>query len=188
ILELTPGQRSFFKLVTYPNSVLTGYGTTNLYEVFNLDFGAPGLQPPGWDAADSEQVAAPWALTFSQPSGHDGNWQVNGVVKLDSPQGSPTKINLTYVIQPMQPMLTIGAICPGNSTPFAPGPGVISNNPLSVTIPAGQTQAGIAPLFESEGQPYNVQVVAWQTGANVNGQNVINPQDAYCITVPGQTP
>jgi hypothetical protein len=187
LLELTSGVRNIFKFAI-PYSVFTGYDVANLYEVFDLNFAAPGLQPPSWDPANQQSVTAPWTVTFAQPSPDNGDWRADGLITLNSAQSSPTTINLSYVIQPRQPMLTTGSICPGNSTPFAPGPGVISNNPLSVTIPAGQTQASLAPLFEPEGQPYNVQVIAWQTSANVDGQQVINPQNASCITVPGQIP
>ena len=171
----------------YPDSVFTGFGATDLYEVFDLDFSAPGLQPPGWNVVIQQMVSAPWTLSFQQPIRNGADWRVPGAVTLNSVQASPTTIELTYVIQPMQPLLTIGGICPGNSAPFAPGPGVISNNPLSVTIPAGQTQVNLAPRFEGlgGGAAYNVQVIAWQPSITVDGQEIINPQSAYCITVPG---
>lgn len=155
--------------------------------MFDLDFSAPGIQPPGWNVIQQRTVAAPWTLSFQQPIAKGSDWKVPGTIILSSAQSSPTAINLTWVIQPKQPLLTVGPACPGNSAPFAPGPGVIGNNPLQVVIPAGQTQVSLAPQFEGlgGGAAYNVQVVAWQASTTINDQQVINPQSAYCLTVPG---
>lgn len=173
-----------------PPGPYTSWLTTDLKENISLNFDTPGLQPAGWNPSQQTSVAAPWTLTFAQPVPSGSSWKAAGTLALNSPSKSPTTVNLTYVIQPRAAMLTLpaGNVCPGATSTFPPGPGVISNNPLSLTIPTGQTQVSLAPLFEAEGQPYNVQVIAWQPETTINGEQVLNPQAAYCVTVPGQQP
>ena len=146
--------------------------TSTLTSDITLDYSWPGLQPP---------AAAPWTIHFQQPvSNGNGQWAAPGVIMLNSPTTSDTIVAVTWVVQPMVAMLTLGSVCPGNSSTFAPGPSVVSNAKTSVTIPAGATQAPLAPVFEPIGQPYNVQVVAWHPVGNV--------QSADCITIPAQMP
>ncbi len=184
LLELLPGVLA----IPLPfGAAFTGIGNVDIDQVIDLNFGAPALQPPGWNVAQKQSVSAPWTLTFGQPVQKGSNWTVPGTITLNTLQSSPTTINLTYVVQPQEPLLTLGGICPGNQEPFAPGPGVVSNAPLSVTIPANSKKVNIAPNFEGlgGGAAYNVQVVAWQPSTTIDGNTILNPQSAYCITVPG---
>lgn len=179
-----------------PDGVFTGYGRSNFYQVINLNFAAPGLQPPGLRIADQTQVAAPWTLTFGQFSQRKGRpyATVTGTVALTQPAPSGgTRVNLSYVIQPRQQMLTLppNQACQGNTTSFNPGNSVLDNGnpPLNVTIPAGQTAASFPLTFQTfNADTYNVQVAAWQARATVGGDAVLNPQSAWCLTPPNTLP
>lgn len=185
ILELTSGTRDPIK--PSPDSVFTGYGQTRLYQIFKLNFAAPGLQPP---------AEAPWTLSFGEFTQNPGSpyATVTGQVTLPQPAPGPgTTVNLTYVIQPQQQMLTLPATeaCQGNTTSFNPGNSVINNGapPFTITIPPGQTSATWPLTFQTfNSDTYNVQVVAWLTQATVDGQQVINPQSAWCLTPPNTLP
>jgi hypothetical protein len=173
LLELTSAFINPFKR----NSVFTAVATTTLEQTFALNFGLAALQPP---------LAAPWTITFEEPSPMGPNWVATGTVSLASPQTSPVTINLTYVVEPRAAMLTLPAegVCPGNPNSFNPSPSVVRNAPLSVTIPAGRTDAPLSPQFESIGRPYNVQVIAWLYRTDLDGPSLLNPQAAYCLTIP----
>jgi hypothetical protein len=146
--------------------------SANLPINISLDFSWPALQPP---------APAPWSIHFLQPvSNGNGQWSAPGTVTLNAPSSTDTTIPISWVIQPQTAMLTVGNVCPGNATTFNPGTSVLSGAQTSVTIPAGQTQAQLSPVFEPIGDPYNVQVVAWQGAGNL--------QAADCVTVPAQAP
>lgn len=183
-------QGPFLGAIIYFNNAFSSWLTTDLPLTILLNFDTPGLQPAGWSYSRQAPVPAPWTLTFTQPTASGSSWQAAGKLVLDAARNAPTTVNLTYVIQPQAAMMTLPAtaVCPGTTSTCPAGAGGISNNLLSVTIPANQTQVQLAPLFEAEGQPYNVQVIAWQPQTTVNGEQIINPQAAYCITVPGQQP
>ena len=174
LLELLPGVILFQYGVP---KVFTGLAKTPLTQPYDLNFAAPALHPP---------AVAPWTLTFDEPSPVGENWAAAGRITLNAPQAVPTTISVTWVVEPKQAILTLPAsgVCPGNELSFNPSADVVSNAPLSVTIPAGQIQADLAPQFESIGEPYNVQVIAWQYSTNVAGSAVLNPQAAYCLTIP----
>jgi hypothetical protein len=156
-----------------------GAGITGAYITYSslpisidFDFSWPALQPP---------AAAPWTIKFNQPvSNGSGQWTSSGVVSLNSAQSVDTTIPVTWVIQPQAAMLSMGNICPGNTATFNPGTSVLANALTVVKIPAGQTQVTLNPVFEPVGEPYNVQVVAWQGMGNL--------QSADCITIPSQAP
>jgi hypothetical protein len=193
MLELTSGIRNIFK--PFADSVFTGYGFSSLYQVIDLNFGASGIQPPGLQVSNLTQVAAPWTLSFGEFKQSPGlpYATVTGTVALTQPTPNPLTINLTYVIQPQQQMLTlpVSEACQGNTTSFNPGNSVIDNGapPLSVTIPAGKTSVSFPLTFQTfNSDTYNVQVVAWLTQTTVNGQQVINPQSAWCLTPPNTIP
>ena len=137
-----------------------------------LDFSWPALQPP---------AAAPWTIQFQQPASNgNGQWSAPGLITLNSAQSTDTTLAVSWVVQPTTALLTLGNVCPGNTSTFIPGTSVLGNAVTIVTIPTGQTQAGLSPVFEPIGDPYKVQVVAWQPTGNL--------QAADCITVPGQVP
>ena len=137
-----------------------------------LDFTWPALQPP---------AAAPWTIQFQQPvSNGKGQWSAPGTITLSAASTTATTIPVSWVIQPEVAMLSVGNVCPGNMSTFVPGTSVVSNADTVVTIPAGQTQAALSPVFEPIGEPYNVQVVAWRGAGNL--------QSADCVTIPAQAP
>ncbi|SRR5579885_1402018 len=193
MLELTSGTRNILK--PFANSVFTGYGLSTLYQVINLNFGASGIQPPGLQVSNLTQVAAPWTLTFGEFTQSPGSpyATVTGTVSVAQPGPSPLTLNLSYVIQPQQQMLTLPVTeaCQGNTTSFNPGNSVVDNGnpPLSVTIPAGKTSVSFPLTFQTfNADTYNVQVVAWLPQTTVDGQQVINPQSAWCLTPPNTIP
>lgn len=193
MLELTAGVRAF---KIYPNSVFTGCARSNLYQIIDLNFAAPGLQPPSLRVSDRTQVGAPWTLSFGTFSQRKGNpyASATGTVTLNEP--APTsgmRLNLSYVIQPRQQLLTLltEQACQGNTTSFNPGNSVLDNGnpPVSITIPAGQTSVSFPLTFQTfNSSTYNVQVVAWRPQTTVGGQQVLNPQSAWCLTPPNTLP
>ena len=161
-----------------------------------LNFGAPGLQPPGWNATRQTSVLAPWTLSFGQWSQRAGtpSAHVKGTLTLNQPSTSPTNLLLTYVVQPQSQILTMPSgqpnACPANTSSFIPG-NVFSNQkpPLAITIPANKTSVTFPLTFQTfNTDTYNVQVVAWQTQTTIDGQTVINPQSAWCLTPPNTLP
>jgi hypothetical protein len=157
--------------------VFTGQGTTVLPQAYDLNFGAASLRPP---------VSAPWTISFDNPSRVGTKWMAAGTITLDAPQGTPTTLSITYVVEPLQAILTLPSmgVCPGNPSSFNPSASAVSNARVTVTIPAGETSVDLAPRFESTGGPYNVQVIAWQYSTTIGGTTLLNPQAAACITVP----
>jgi hypothetical protein len=174
LLDVVPG---IFNVTEPLIKLFTGRGTTLLHQAYDLDFGAASLRPP---------APAPWTIAFDEPSPDGRNWMAAGSITLNAAQSTPTTLSITYVVEPEQAILTLPSadVCPGNTTSFNPSPEVVSNAPLSLTIPAGETNVDLAPRFESIGEPYNVQVIAWQYSATVDGTTVLNPQAAACITIP----
>lgn len=149
-----------------------------------IDFGDPGLQPP---------APAPWTLSFGPwPKTVGTTAKVTGKLTIADAADNPGTINLTYVIQPRSSLQTLPAVqaCPGNKTSFIPGNDVVDNNqePFTIEIPAGKTSVTFPLKFQTfNSNDYNIQVVAWQSKATVKGKPVINPQSAWCLTVPNTT-
>jgi hypothetical protein len=150
----------------------------------SIDFSNPSLQPP---------APAPWTLSFGTYSQSSDNATITGTVALNQAANTDTIVNLTYVIQPQQQMLTlpVGQACAGNTTSFIPGNNVITTNggngqpPFTLTIPAGQTSKSFPLSFETfNSDTYNVQIIAWLPSVVANGQQIINPQSAQCLTPP----
>jgi hypothetical protein len=201
LLELTAGVRLPFK--SFPNSVFTGYGQTRLYQVYNLNFAAPGLQPPGWQVSSQTQVVAPWTLSFPPwPDKIGLNQPITGTLsmpqeELNALNAAGQTILLTYVVEPLSTIQTLPAqeACPGNQFNFNPGANAVSNGSPPLQVPASSfvcnsgTCAAPIPLSFQTAQTnqYSVQVVAWLPQATINGQTVINPQSAWCLNVPETT-
>jgi hypothetical protein len=174
----------------------TSWSTAPISVDLSLNFATPGLQPAAWNAALQQQLDvddAPWTLSFTPwPQPVPPNATITGEIALNSPRTSDTTINLTYVLQPQATMDTWPPeeACTGNVYSFIPGPNVINDGtpPLRVTIPAGVRSVRFPLTFQTFNENnYNVQVVAWQTETIVNGQTIINPQYAQCLTVPNTT-
>lgn len=149
-----------------------------------VDFSTPALQPP---------APAPWTLSFSPwPQTVPTNATVTGTVTLSGPAANDTSILLTYVVQPQNTVNTLptNEACQGNQYSFNPSVNVVNNGapPLNVTIPRGQTAASFQLTFQTfNGNNYNVQALAWLPNTLVNGQTVVNPESAWCLTVPNTT-
>lgn len=150
-----------------------------------IDFSNPTLQLP---------ATAPWTLTFTPwPQTVPTNATITGTVQVtNGPASSPVTINLTYVVQPQNTVTTLPSnqACPGNQYQFNASSNVVNNGspPLSVTIPAGQTSVSFPLSFQTfNGNNYNVQVIAWLPSTALGGSTVVNPQAAWCLTVPNTT-
>lgn len=162
------------------------FPSSTINEPIEIDFSNPSLQPP---------EPAPWSLTFGSYAQTRGKAiaTTTGTVTLNQPAAADTQINLSYVIQPQQQMLTVPAseACQGNTTSFNPGNSILNNGqpPLSITIPAGKASANFSLTFQTfNNDTYNVQVVAWLPSTDLGGQSITNPQSAWCLTPPNTLP
>lgn len=167
--------------------VRAGFGATHSYtynQDIKVNFSDPGLQPP---------AKAPWTLKFSPwPQTVGTEAKVTGMLAISNASDNPGTINLSYVVQPKSPLLTLPStqVCPGNKTTFVPGNNVVNNGqpPLTIKIPDGKTSVSFPVTFQTfNTNNYNVQVVAWQPKATIDDKAVINPQSAWCLTVPNTT-
>jgi hypothetical protein len=122
---------------------------------FDLDLSEPGLQPP---------TQAPWFLSAGSKSDTGGVITQNFSVTLsDGPASSPTTVNLA-------------ANLTGTSGPEQLGANLLSL-PTSVTIPAGQSSVEFSTTITTIGQPYNINMVAYQPEGNLQSE-------IYTYTVP----
>jgi hypothetical protein len=152
-----------------------------------LDFATPALQPP---------TQAPWTLTFGAwPNPVPAAATITGTVSIPNAAQNPGPLQISYVIEPIDPVLTLPSaqVCPGNQYNFNPGNNVVNNGqggppPFTVTIPQGQTSVTFPVTVQTyNSNLYNVQVVAWQPSGTLNGNTVPNLESAYCLTVPNTT-